>query len=293
MPVSAEMKAHLQGTITLGTFIKVTAKDGTVLRVWNGTRNKIVDGETYLAYPLTPSRLEAAKNLKADNMEMMAVYADQFTARHLRARRWQGARVEYQILNYNDFTMGYAERRVMYLGKSTVGKHAGTVEMMSLSSKLSEPVGQVCNKDCDVLRLGDTRCGVDLEGTDEDGFAISIDAEITAVTNKQQITVAFDGDIEPSTPATVTAPNQLFRRGTFEFTSGDNDGAEGLILTNTGNALTLYLPLHYTPEVGDTLTLVSGCDRKINTCRDKFANAERYRGFPFLPGRSRLFKLPE
>lgn len=287
------MKAHLQGTLTVGVFVKATAKDGTVLRIWNGTRNKIVDGELYLAYPLSPTRFETAKDLKADNMELMAVYANDFTARFLRARRWQGARVEYRILNYKDFTMGYAERRVMFLGKTTVGKHSGKVELLSLSSKLAEPVGQTCNKECDVSRLGDTRCGVDLETVDVQGYAITIDAEIVDVDNRQQVTVAFDGDIEPSSPGTTVAPDQLFRRGTFLFSSGENDGGEGLILTNTGNLLTFYLPLHYLPEVGDTLTITSGCDRKINTCRDKFANAERFRGHPYVPGRSKLFKLPE
>lgn len=294
MPVSVEMKDHLQGTLTVGVFMKVTAKDGDIIRVWNGTRNKVVAGETYYAYPLAPSQLQAANGLKADNLEIAAVYSGLFTAATLRKKKWQGARVEYQILNYKDFTMGYAERRVVFLGKTTVGKRAAKVEMNSLSSKLNQPWGRTCNKECDVDELGDTRCGVDLEGNTVDGYKIKIPAHISgSILNRQQFTITFDSDIEPGTPATVTAPDGFYTRGTIRFLSGANVGLDAQILGNAGNALTLYLPTFYSNVVDDDIELIVGCDRKITTCSSKFANAENHRGFAYLPGRAKLFKLPD
>lgn len=294
MPVSAEMQEHLQETLTVGVFMTITAKDGDVIRVWNGTRNKIVDGEVYTAYPVAPSRLQAANGLKADNLEITAVYSGLFTAATLRAKKWQGARVVYEILNYKDFTMGYAERRVSFLGKTTVGKYAAKVELNSLSSKLSEPWGYTCTKDCNVDEFGDARCGKSLTGESEDGIKTKIAAHITStILNRQQFTIAFDDDIEPAVPATVTAPDAFYNRGKIRFLSGANDGLEALILGNDGNALTLYLPLFYMPAEDDEIELIGGCDRQRTTCRDKWANAERFRGFPDLPGRSKVFKIPE
>lgn len=293
MPISAEMKAHLAGTLTVGVFMMITAKDGDILRVWNGTRNKIVDGETYYAYPLAPTQLQTANGLKSDNFDVTAVYSGLFTAATLRAKKWQGARVEYRVLNYKDFTMGHAERRVAFLGKTEVGRHGAKIELNSLSSRLGEPWGRSCNEECDADRLGDSRCGVDIEGVTEQGYKITVAATVTEVLNRQQFTVEFDGDIKPGFPAVTEAPDDYYKRGEVLFTSGANDGLQGLILTNEGNGLTLYLPAFYQVEAGDELEILAGCDRKIFTCRDKYANGERNRSFWMLPGRSKVFQIPD
>lgn len=293
MPVSSEMQAHLEGTLTVGVFMQITAKDGDVLRVWNGTRNKIVGGNMYYAYPLAPSRLQSSNGLNSDNMEITAIYSGLFTAATLRAKKWQGARVEYQILNYKDFSMGYAERRIAFLGKSEIGRHSAKIELNSLSSRLNEEWGRTCNPECDVDELGDSRCQVDLDGNTVGGYKIRIDATVASVINRQQFSVTFDGDIKPAEPVVTLAPDEYYRRGTFRFTSGNNDGVSGLILTSEGNGLTLYLPLFYNVQAGDTLELTTGCDRTITTCKVVFDNAINHRGFHMLPGRSKLFRLPD
>jgi uncharacterized phage protein (TIGR02218 family) len=35
---------------------------------------------------------------------------------------------------------------------------------------------------------------------------------------------------------------------------------------------------------GDAVTLTVGCDKRFDTCRDRFANALNFRGFPHIPG---------
>ncbi len=35
---------------------------------------------------------------------------------------------------------------------------------------------------------------------------------------------------------------------------------------------------------GDTFTLTAGCDKRLATCRDRFANALNFQGFPHMPG---------
>lgn len=290
------MKAHLSGTLTVGVFMRITAKDGDVLRVWNGTRNKVLDGQTYYAYPLAPSQLQSSHGLKADNLELTAIYSGLFTAATLRAKKWQGSRVEYRILNYKDFSMGYAERRVTFVGKTEVGKRAAKPELVSLSSRLSEPWGRTCNMECDADRLGDERCQVDLEGNTQTGYKIKIEAHVTAVLNRQQFTIAFDGNIEPAIPATTVAPDLFYNRGEIRFLDVANGGLENVtaqILTNEGNAMTLYLPLFYMPAVDDEVELITGCNRLIRTCQFKFDNAINHQGFPYLPGRSKVLKVPD
>ena len=293
MALTSEMQQHLNGTTTLAVFLKITARDGTILRVCNCTRNKVIDGETYYAYPITPTILQTTNGLKPDNLEITAVYSELFTAATLRAKKWLGARVEYRTMNYKDFSMGHAVRRVGFVGQTKIDKYAATPELKSLSQKLSEPVGRTCNEDCDVVELGDARCKVDLSGNTLTGYRMRTNAHITSVVNPQRFTIAFDQTIKPSVPGTTIAPDKFYHRGKFVFSSGSNSGVEGQILNNEGNTLTLLLALFYQPQVGDTLQLTVGCDRKIATCRDVFGNAINNRSFYCLPGRSKVLRIPD
>ena len=36
--------------------------------------------------------------------------------------------------------------------------------------------------------------------------------------------------------------------------------------------------------LGDAFTVTAGCDKRLATCRDRFANALNFRGFPHIPG---------
>ena len=294
MPVSPEMIQHLNGTTTLAVFLRIIAKTGEEVAVWNGTRNKIVDGVTYYAFPLAPSRLQASNGLKPDNLEVTGIYSGLFNAATLRAKKWVGARVEYQVLNYRDFSMGYAERRAGFMGDVEIGKFSAKSEFVSLSSRLAQPHGRTFQADCDVVELGDARCQVNLNGNTADGYRIKTTGTIAApVLNRQQFSIAFTQSISPGNPSLLIAPNALFERGKIRFLSGNNTGIQEQILINAGNAMTLYLPLFYNAQVGDQIELTVGCNRKINICRDRFANAVNNQSFYSIVGRSRILKLPE
>ena len=43
------------------------------------------------------------------------------------------------------------------------------------------------------------------------------------------------------------------------------------------------------PAPGTALQLIAGCDKRFETCRDRFANAVNFRGFPHMPGRDFVF----
>lgn len=290
MSISDEMKAHLADNATLAVFIKITAKDSTVLSVTNCTRNKIIDGLTYHSIPLSPSQLQATAGLKPDNMELVTILGGLYTAATLRNKKWFGARVEYMVYNYQDFSMGVANRKVGYVGETEIGKFTAKPELLSISSKLSQETGTSYLEGCDVLRLGNARCGVNLDGTTVQGYKIRIPAEVTAVSNIQQFTVAFTDFIKPSDHSVTTAPTDYFHNGEAEFTSGNNDGARMLVLGSSGNSLTLWIPAFYGLQVGDELILTAGCNRSIEECVEKFNNGPRNRGFWALPGREKLLK---
>lgn len=291
MAVSAEMKDHLAGSPTLAVFVTITSRFGDVIRVTNATRNKIVNGDTFLSVPFQPTQLQEMYGLKPDNAELVTILGGLFTAATLRNKRWMGARVEYCLYNYKDFTQGTAIKKIGFLGDVQVGKYTAKPELLSISNKLSQNVGLMMLESCNVVRLGDTRCGVDLNGNTVDGYKIRLPAIVTAVANRQQFTVNFTDYLKPANHAITTAPDDLYFNGEAEFTSGSNDGLETLVLGNTGNSLSLWLPAFYDIQVNDTLNLTVGCDRSIAQCVARFGNGERNRSFWALRGREHLFKF--
>jgi hypothetical protein len=104
-------------------------------------------------------------------------------------------------------------------------------------------------------------------------------------------------------PATVaSAPTQasvvLNADGIEAFADGWFDG--GLVTWETGanagltrevngwvqatRTLTLFLSLPGAIAAGDVIRVQPGCDKRFETCRDKFANWVRFRGFEAVPG---------
>jgi uncharacterized phage protein (TIGR02218 family) len=44
--------------------------------------------------------------------------------------------------------------------------------------------------------------------------------------------------------------------------------------------------------VGESFTIRAGCDKMLGTCRAKFANIARFRGFPQIPGNDTMIRYP-
>lgn len=283
MPVSAGMKDYLKGTAVICSLVKVVANDGTTLAICNHTRNLIFEAETYLAWPFQPTQFQQMQGLTPDNAEVSTVMAEPFSDIKLRGRKWSGARVTYQLVNPVDTSLGPMLKKIGFIGDLTVRRFDVTSQFRSLGQKLSQSIGEMVMEDCIVVELGDAMCGVDLDGDTVDGWPITTNATVTAVSNQQQITVNI------GTPR----PDDFYARGSAIWTAGNNLDIEMHILKNTGNAITLFVPAYFLMQIGDTVTLIAGCDRKRGTCRDKFANAKRFKGYPDLPGRSKILKFPE
>jgi uncharacterized phage protein (TIGR02218 family) len=43
---------------------------------------------------------------------------------------------------------------------------------------------------------------------------------------------------------------------------------------------------------GDTFTVTAGCDKRFDTCHDRFNNVVNFRGFPHIPGNDFVVRYP-
>jgi uncharacterized phage protein (TIGR02218 family) len=87
-----------------------------------------------------------------------------------------------------------------------------------------------------------------------------------------------------------------FARGRLTFTGGVNDGLAVEVKshrkTETEVVLDLWQAMPEPIAPGDVFIITAGCDKRFDTCRDRFANTINFRGFPHIPGNDFLVSYP-
>lgn len=270
--ISAGLEAHkAQAVTTLATIWKVTRTDGQIFGFTDHDQDLEVGGLTYAAATgYRRSAVRAQLGLNADNAELAgALQSAAFQADDIRAGIWDYAAVEIYEVNWADLTQGTLYLNAGKLGKIKTGRGSFTAELLGLAKLLEQSVGRVFGAACDAT-LGDTRCGVSLAPFTRAGT-------VRTVTSRR---VFGDHGIPTS------FGDGYFNGGLLTWTGGNNAGLEMEVKTflNAGGAFALQLPMPYAVQVGDTFSVVAGCDKTLATCKDVFSNVVNFRGFPFIPG---------
>lgn len=81
----------------------------------------------------------------------------------------------------------------------------------------------------------------------------------------------------------INQPQGWFTQGVIEFLEGGNKGLKRTIRLHELDVLLLTLPLLENPEVGQRIKVYPGCDKRLETCQNRFNNFSRFRGAPFIP----------
>ncbi|KHN68718.1 hypothetical protein AV645_07030 [Acinetobacter calcoaceticus] len=81
----------------------------------------------------------------------------------------------------------------------------------------------------------------------------------------------------------LSQPQGWFTQGVVEFLEGVNIGIKRTIRLHETGALLLTLPLLEMPEIGEAIRVYPGCDKRLDTCTNRFNNRARFRGAPFVP----------
>jgi uncharacterized phage protein (TIGR02218 family) len=100
------------------------------------------------------------------------------------------------------------------------------------------------------------------------------------------VAVPDAGSLTVATPAGFSVG--VFTGGTLSFDLGANAGMTVPVMSHTRvgvlDTLALWAPPPDAMTAGQQVTLTVGCDKRFETCRDVFANAAGFRGFPHIPG---------
>lgn len=274
--LSTELQAHYaSGTTTLARLWKITRRDGEVYGFTDHDRRityPVVDGTTYVpSSAFDASAIATRDQLNTDNLEAVGLLdAAGITAADIEAGRWDGAQVQIIEVNWADLTMGHNTLRVGELGEVQRRGQTYSAELRGLMAKLGNRVGRIVTPGCDAV-LGDARCGVALGG-------LTVLGTVTDVTSQRIFEVAA-----------LTQEAAYWDGGVLTFSSGANDGLAMEVKAHAADGLlTLQLPMPYPVTVGDSISIVPGCDRSFATCRDRYNNTVNFRGFPDVPGQDQV-----
>ena len=276
------LEDHLQGgATTIARAWSVTRRDGLVKGFTDHDRDLAFDGIAFRARTaLTASALQQLTGLGVDNAEASGALSDAgLSESDILCGRLDGAEVRLWWVNWADVNMRTLKFRG-WLGDIRRAGGAFRAELLGLSERLGRPQGRLYQAGCTAV-LGDAACRVDLTAPEMSAVAVP-DA-------------VLDGDRLLFGALDRPAPG-WFARGKVEVLDGPAAGLGGLIKSDRMRGgtreVTLWERLSSPMGAGASVRLTAGCDKRGETCREKFANFLNFRGFPHIPGEDWMMAVP-
>ena len=274
------LQAHLDdGTTTLSWCWRISRADGVAFGFTDHDRPLAFNGTDFEPESgFAASEIRAGSDLAVDAQDATGVLtSDRITETDILDGRWDNAAVELWRVNWADTSQRVLLRRGA-VGQIRRGRMAFVAELRSLAHVLGQTVGRTFQAGCDA-RLGDARCGIDLENAIYKGSGIVTDL----LRDRAFMSSGLSG-FEAA----------WFTSGTLTWTSGANAGRITEVLAHGLDGSIASLTLLEAPvraiDEGDGFIARVGCDKRIATCSAKFANVANFRGFPNIPGQDAVLR---
>ncbi len=258
----------------------ITRTDGTTYGFTDHDNPLTFEGITFLADSgMSAKAFAASTGLSVNNTESVGLLqSDVINEADIVAGRYDGATIKTWLVQWD----AVQNRQVRFAG--TIGeitRKAGQfeAELRGLTDALNQPLGRSYLRSCSAV-LGDAGCQFDLNDP-----AYRVITDVIEVEENRTFVIAASAFVD-----------RWFEQGKLEVVSGDAKGLTGAIKHDQkeGNRhrVTLWHPLRADVQVGDTLRLDAGCDKRAETCRVKFDNFVNFQGFPDMPGEDWLMSVP-
>lgn len=272
--IDPELQARLDsGATRLCRCWRVRRRDGVELGFTDHDGDLSFDGLTYRAGTgMDASAIQAGTGLSVDNAQAVgALSAAAVREEEVAAGRYDGAEVWHWLVDWQRPDLRVLLFRGSF-GEIRRSDGAFEVELRGLAEALNKPVGRAVMRTCDRV-LGDGRCSFD---TGRPGFSAE-GAVLGGGTGGSLRVSGLGGFAE-----------RWFEHGVLTWLSGENAGEVATVKadrkTDGGRSLALWTEPGRPVAAGDRFRVVAGCDKRAETCREKFANFLNFRGFPHIPG---------
>lgn len=252
---------------------RLERRDGLVVGLTSHDHDLVRAGQIFRAAPgMRPSRIEQNDRIESHSIEVAgAISSSAIRSADIAAGRWDGARLELSLADWADAD---APRQMVAIGElgSIVQRGPGfSAELNGPLAGLDQPRVPVTVPTCRAA-LGDRHCRVPI-------------APMTVLTR----VIAIAG--RRATVAAALVAND-FRLGRLRWLSGPDAGLEAAIVDQDGSQLLLSEISANLGPLPVRVSLRPGCDKRLETCATRFANAANFRGEAHLPGFDLLTRYP-
>ena len=273
--ISPELQARLDaGATTLCWCWRVERADGAVFGFTDHDA-PVVFGDLVCepGAGFSSGEMRAEAGAPARGGGFGAIDSETITEADLDNGVWDGAEVSLHRVDWTEPALRY-RAFTGELGAIRRGEAGFEAELDGLSARLNRTIGRVFARTCDA-ELGDGRCGADLDDAAFRAAGIAGEALGPGAFGVQ--------GLEGFAPG-------WFTRGVMEWTSGGNAGARMRVADHAPGRIELERAPAAPVAAGDGFVVTAGCDKRAETCREKFVNFENFRGCPHMPGNDLLVR---
>lgn len=278
------------GTTQLCHIVTITRRDGQVFRYTDLDTDVTVSGDLYeSSNSFQVSAITSSSNNGIQSTTCNIFFsADGFTELEVVRGAYDNASVEFAIVDYVHPEWG---KVILLTGSMSsiqgTNRKSGQFELSGILTIGDQKIGEFYSPECRA-NLADERCKVDPVTVTDTGTVTDLTG-ITGGLVNVLFRVTFDG------PDPV---NGLYNNGIVTFTSGLNLNVKMEVLNQVHfgappdqHNIFLALALPNTVQIGDTFSMIAGCDKRPITCKTKFDNIVNFRGEPFVPGSNYIMDL--
>lgn len=269
------------GATTLARCWIIRRRDGQTLGFTDHDDMLMVDGvECRPQAGLSVSEATERFGMAVDAADVAGALSDDtLSEADLAAGRFDAAAIETWLVDWSEPELNLLFGKAV-LGEVTREGASFKAELRSITDDLAQETGRVFAAHCSA-DLGDSRCGVDLETSQLSGAG-----SVSAMRGTSSFVAT----------GLAAFSSGHFTAGRLTWTSGGNASLSSEIKTHIVEAgevrVTLWQAMPEPIAPGDAFSMSAGCDKRFATCRDRFANAVNFRGFPHIPGNDFLMRYP-
>lgn len=267
----------INGTHRFATCWKIVRVDTTTFRFTDHDKELVVNGETYTPAGgfLASARL-FSEGVAAKNFEVNGVLtSDAITEEDLRLGLFRDAVVTETLVDWKYPWAGSYYATTYYLQTTTFDREVWKAELAGLPIRLASSIGNLYERTCR-WTLGDSNCTKNIAVLTVTGTVAAL------VTSRHRFT------------SNLTGADNYFNDALVTWVTGDNAGFtnECKKFLQTSGDVELQIGTPFEIQSGDTFTVYPGCDKRFDTCKDKFNNVPNFGGFPTIPGPDKVFTTP-
>lgn len=262
-------------TFAMADLYTITLIGGGVLRYTSADRAVSWGGNSFQLGPLIKrgrTRLQVGIQVDSLDMTLSAPDTVQVNSKPLMAFIASGGLDGARITLQRGFMASWASDPVgalfMFSGRVndvSMGRYEARISVQSDLELLDTKVPRNLYQPGCVNTLYDSACGVNRA-------SLTVTSSVSGITSRSKFTASA-----------LTQAAGYFELGVVGFTTGPNAGVSRTVRSFASGVVETIAPFPFTPQVGNTFTIVPGCDKTVATCNGRFGNKLRFRGFPFIP----------